>query len=103
MVLQVGGVLDRRKVCDLSELSQYDVVVNCLGLGALKLFNDNKMFPVRYATHLCCYKIACEELLLSGCAAVALADKCCCGNSNICAHDLSSSYFTNRLSGLGPI
>ena len=57
MVLQAGGVLDRRKVGDLSELSEYDVVVNCLGLGALKLFNDDKMFPVRYAMLLTCVLI----------------------------------------------
>lgn len=43
----MGGVLDRRKVDDLSELAGYDVVVNCLGLGAKKLFKDDKMFPVR--------------------------------------------------------
>ena len=46
-MLQVGGVLDRRKVDSLSELTGYDVVVNCLGLGAKELFNDKEMFPVR--------------------------------------------------------
>lgn len=47
LLLQMGGVLDLRQVKHLSELANYDVVVNCLGLGAKKLFNDDKMFPVR--------------------------------------------------------
>ena len=47
-------MLDQRRVQNLSELANYDVVVNCLGLGAKKLFSDDKMFPVRYSLSVCC-------------------------------------------------
>ena len=53
MVAQAGGQVQRRKISDLSELAEYDVVVNCMGLGAKKLFHDDKLFPVRYDSLLC--------------------------------------------------
>ena len=53
MVLQAGGRVQRRKINDLSELAEFDVVVNCMGLGSKELFHDDKLFPVRYAIIFC--------------------------------------------------
>lgn len=49
---QAGGKVQRRKINELSELAEFDLIVNCMGLGAKKLFNDNKLHPVRYLFHL---------------------------------------------------
>ena len=53
MILQAGGQVQRRKIHDMSELAEFDVVVNCMGLGAKELFHDAKLFPVRYDNVLC--------------------------------------------------
>ncbi|XP_029451128.1 D-aspartate oxidase [Rhinatrema bivittatum] len=43
-----GGQLQARKIEDLWELcGQYDVIVNCSGLGARVLVGDLKLYPVR--------------------------------------------------------
>lgn len=34
-------------IVGLQELAGYDLVVNCTGLGAMKLFNDQSMYPIR--------------------------------------------------------
>jgi hypothetical protein len=46
---QAGGVLQERDVSSLEELaSDCDLLVNCSGLGAAKLFGDTQIYPVRY-------------------------------------------------------
>ena len=49
--LQVGGRVQQADVTSLDELAHYDAVVNCAGLGSLKLFSsDQKMVPVRWGS-----------------------------------------------------
>ena len=44
----LGGNAIKRKVNDIAELwDQFDIIVNCAGLGAKELAKDNDMFPVR--------------------------------------------------------
>ena len=43
--------MQRRKVHSLSELAEFDLVINCLGLGAKQMFNDDKLHPVRLPAH----------------------------------------------------
>ncbi|NXM05299.1 OXDD oxidase, partial [Tyrannus savana] len=47
--LKATGVqMYKRKVSDLWELhSDYDIIVNCAGIGAQQLVGDEKLFPVR--------------------------------------------------------
>ncbi|XP_060062726.1 D-aspartate oxidase-like [Ylistrum balloti] len=43
-----GGKVEKRKIQNLSELyGQFDVVVNCTGLGSRELLGDKEIFPVR--------------------------------------------------------
>ncbi len=42
-----GGLIVKQKLESLVELSAYDIVINCTGLGALELVGDAKMYPVR--------------------------------------------------------
>lgn len=51
-VLQAGGVLRKQTVNSLTELADYDLMVNCGGLLAGKMFDDNKVVPVRCKSHL---------------------------------------------------
>ena len=44
---QLGGVSEKQKIHNLSELASYDVVINCTGLGARELVNDQKMYPMQ--------------------------------------------------------
>ncbi len=45
---QAGGKVKQKKVIDVSELAEdYDLVVNCAGLGAKALFKDDKLTAVR--------------------------------------------------------
>lgn len=53
LLLQAGGEVQRRRITDLSELAAFDLVINCLGLGAKHLFHDDKLFPVRYDRPIC--------------------------------------------------
>ena len=43
----LGGEIVNRKVESLSELSGFDVVVNCAGLGARDLVGDRELHPLR--------------------------------------------------------
>ncbi|XP_011407417.1 PREDICTED: D-aspartate oxidase-like [Amphimedon queenslandica] len=44
----LGGVAEERKITNLSELAgSYDIVINCTGLGARELANDEQVYPVR--------------------------------------------------------
>lgn len=45
--VQAGGVLRKQTVNSLTELADYDLMVNCGGLLAGKMFDDNKVVPVR--------------------------------------------------------
>ena len=42
-----GGLVEQRRVCSLSELQGYDVIVNCTGLGARELVGDESVYPYR--------------------------------------------------------
>jgi len=42
-----GGLIAQYKVESLSELSGYDIVINCTGLGARELVGDESLFPVQ--------------------------------------------------------
>lgn len=45
---ELGGVTQQRKVTDFpTELQEYDIIVNCSGLGAKELVNDTAIYPVR--------------------------------------------------------
>ena len=45
--IQQGGIIIQKKVENLSELSSYDVVINCTGLGAATLVSDASMYPAK--------------------------------------------------------
>ena len=57
--LKEGGIIESRTIKDLNELiGQYDVVVNCTGLGSRTLFKDDKVFPVRgHLMRVCTLKL----------------------------------------------
>lgn len=42
-----GVVLQQARVTSVSEVSQYDVVVDCCGLESRELFNDPELHPIR--------------------------------------------------------
>eukprot|EP00111_Clytia_hemisphaerica_P017751 TCONS_00052509-protein len=45
---EMGGKVFQKLISSLDELpGDFDVVINCTGLGSRKLFNDKSMFPVR--------------------------------------------------------
>ncbi len=46
-LLQAGGELRHQTIGKLAELADYDLLVNCGGLRAGKLFGDDKVIPVR--------------------------------------------------------
>ena len=59
MLLQAGGTVQQRKINDLSEIAQeFDLVVNCTGLGSKELFKDDKLTPVRWVT-VCAVAFVC--------------------------------------------
>lgn len=37
----------KRKIESLNELENFDLIINCTGLGAKNLLNDDEMKPVR--------------------------------------------------------
>lgn len=48
MFKSLGGGLVQKTVNNIQEaLAEYDVVVNCTGLGSRELFNDSSIYPVR--------------------------------------------------------
>lgn len=46
-ILQSGGIFEQRKIENLTELSDYDIIINCAGLGCNKLLGDQSVVPVR--------------------------------------------------------
>ena len=45
---QLQGMIIQKTVEDIADpLQKYSIIVNCTGLGSRKLFNDEKLFPVR--------------------------------------------------------
>lgn len=44
---QAGGKFEMKKVIDINELKDFDLIVNCSGLGSRDLTNDNHLKPVR--------------------------------------------------------
>ena len=47
MIRKHGGLILKQKVENLAELTSYDIVINCTGLGARELVQDDKVFPTR--------------------------------------------------------
>ena len=45
--IKKGGKVEQRKLSSLDELSHYDIVINCSGLGAAELVGDRDLRPVR--------------------------------------------------------
>ena len=45
-----GGQINRRKISTLSELTDYDIIINCTGLGARHLVNDPLVYPIQGQT-----------------------------------------------------
>lgn len=44
----LGGEIVQKEVTDIQQaLKKYSIVVNCTGLGSRKLFDDDKIYPVR--------------------------------------------------------
>ena len=58
---QAGGVLRQQTIKDVCELADYDIVVNCAGLRAGKLFGDDKVIAVRWITSRCT-DLACQGM-----------------------------------------
>jgi glycine/D-amino acid oxidase-like deaminating enzyme len=46
-IKELGGSMECRKINNLSELVSYGVVINCTGMGARELVNDQNMYPLR--------------------------------------------------------
>ncbi|XP_017277085.1 D-aspartate oxidase-like [Kryptolebias marmoratus] len=44
---KAGGLVEKRKVNSLQELSHFDLIVNCSGLGSKTLVGDTQVHPVR--------------------------------------------------------
>lgn len=44
---RAGGVVEQKQVNSLLELSGYDLIVNCSGLGSKSLVKDSEVYPVR--------------------------------------------------------
>lgn len=42
-----GGKIKEKEIYKLEELSDYEIIVNCSGLGAKKLCKDHKLVPIR--------------------------------------------------------
>ena len=43
--IKAGGIARQAKVNNLSELSSYDIVINCTGIGAAQLVDDPMLYP----------------------------------------------------------
>ncbi|MBO6525102.1 MAG: FAD-binding oxidoreductase [Balneolaceae bacterium] len=43
----LGGSFSIREISDLDELNEFDLAINCTGLGAKKLFGDTEMYPIQ--------------------------------------------------------
>ncbi len=44
---QNGGLVERQRIESFDELSTYDIVINCTGLGSRDLSQDKTLYPVR--------------------------------------------------------
>lgn len=45
--VKAGGIVEQRRLSSLDELSGYDLIVNCSGLGSKTLANDDAVYSVR--------------------------------------------------------
>ena len=43
----LGGLIIKHKVDSLGELQNYDIIINCTGLGARELVGDTSVYPIR--------------------------------------------------------
>lgn len=46
-IVALSGQFEKKEIVSFSQLSDFDIVVNCSGLGARKLVPDNKVYPVK--------------------------------------------------------
>ena len=46
-ILQNGGIIEKKKIENLEELSAYDIIINCVGLGSVELLGDQSVMPMR--------------------------------------------------------
>jgi glycine/D-amino acid oxidase-like deaminating enzyme len=46
-ITDCGGAHIRRRLSSLTELKEYDWVINCSGIGAHNLCNDNTVYPIK--------------------------------------------------------
>lgn len=47
-ILKAGGRIEKRRIESFDELESFDLVINCTGLGAQTLVqNDDKLKPIR--------------------------------------------------------
>lgn len=42
-----GGHIIRKKISNFQDLSMFDLIVNCTGIGAKKLAKDESVHPIR--------------------------------------------------------
>ena len=45
--VESGGKVEKCRINSLSELSAYDVIINCTGLGARELVGDESVYPIK--------------------------------------------------------
>ncbi|KAF5289091.1 hypothetical protein FQR65_LT11913 [Abscondita terminalis] len=74
-----GGVIKIQKIADISELSGYDLVINCSGLNGKFLCDDDKVVPIRgqiakLHANTCSfhYTITMHNIAIIGCGIVGL-------------------------------
>lgn len=46
-IVQNGGVIKQKTIKSFEELTDFDVIINCAGLGSHELAKDNKVHPIR--------------------------------------------------------
>jgi D-amino-acid oxidase len=44
---EAGGKFEMRKINDINEIEDYDLIVNCTGLGSREMTNDKEIRPIR--------------------------------------------------------
>lgn len=43
----LGGTIIQREISSLDELNEFNLTINCTGLGARSLFSDSRMYPIQ--------------------------------------------------------
>lgn len=45
--IKAGGIFEKKKIVNFDELENFDLIVNCTGLGSKDLASDEKVIPIR--------------------------------------------------------